>query len=98
MKRIITIITAIFAVTLIATAKSSEQKSMEKAVTQTLSKVSFAHFKEYDTITLQEEIDKWTKMVTFFQNWDESFVDAFSEMSSTSPYPKSFFEVNTENY
>ena len=32
-------------------------------------------------------------MVTFFQNWDESFVDAFSEMSSTSPYPKSFFDT-----
>ena len=83
MKRIITIITAIFAVTLIATAKSSEQKSMEKAVTQTLSKVSFAHFKEYDTITLQEEIDKWTKAANFYINWDESFVDAAGEMLNT---------------
>ena len=83
MKRILTIIAALFAVTIIATAKSSEQKSMEKAVGQELTKVSFAHFKEYDTITLQQEIDKWTKAANFYINWDESFVDAAGEMLNT---------------
>lgn len=83
MKKIITILAAILVVTVSAEAKSSRQRMMEKEVTKELTKVSFAHFKEYQTITLGQEIDKWTRVANFLIGWDESFVDAAAEMSVT---------------
>ena len=99
MKRFIAIFAIVF-ISIISFGKTKEQAKMEKEITKDLTGVSFAHFKKYETVTLQMEVDKWTKMVGFFQGWDKSFLDAFIEGTNTENmgYPRSYFEKKAGEY
>ena len=94
MKKIITILAALILVAMSGEAKSSQQKAMEKEVSKELTNVSFAHFKEYQTITLQQELDRWTRVTNFLLNWDESFVAAAQEMAGMTGLTVSKSEID----
>lgn len=94
MKKFISIsITAICLITLVS-CKCSEQRAMEKMVTQTVDTHTFTGFEVYSTTRLCDEVSEEIALYQYNLGWDKSFYDAFSEAVNDSSRPEEYKEYN----